>query len=109
VEADDGPQIGYPALPRGVSVYSSDGVLIGTVARVLENTREHIFDGIVVRTGGGNRFVDAPEVARITERRVTLTIDAAEAAELPEHPGTLANMGTSLRRTGRRWRRKLGR
>jgi hypothetical protein len=105
---DEGPQIGYPALPRGVEVRSSDGELVGTVARVLENTREHIFDGIVIRTPRGKRFVDAPEVARITVRRVTLTIDAAEAANLPEQPGTLANMGTSLRRRGRRLRRKLG-
>jgi hypothetical protein len=29
--------------------------------------------------------VDAPEVSRIAERRVTLSIDAAEAAALPEH------------------------
>ena len=36
-----------------------------------------------VDTEQGRRFVDAPEVARITLRRVTLTIDAAEAAELP--------------------------
>ena len=49
---------------------------------MLDNAREHIFDGIVVKTEKGNRFVDAPEVARITERRVTLTINAVEAAEL---------------------------
>ena len=42
-----------------------------------------IFDGIVVRTPTGTRFVDAPEVARITERTVTLTIGAAEAEALP--------------------------
>ena len=51
---------------------------------MLDNAREHIFDGIVITTPDGRRFVDAPEVARITEQRVTLTIDAAEAqAELP--------------------------
>ena len=51
--------------------------------KVLDNAREHIFDGIVIATPGGQRFVDAPEVARITEKRVTLTIDAEEAARLP--------------------------
>ncbi len=80
---DDGHQIGYKLLPRGVPVHTSDGVEIGKVHRVQDNAREHIFDGIVITTPDGRRFVDAPEVARITEERVTLTIDAAEARELP--------------------------
>jgi hypothetical protein len=80
--SDDDHQISYHALPRGVAVVTSDGVQIGTVHRVLDNAREHIFDGIVVRTKDGNRFVDAPEVAGITLRQVTLTIDAGEAAQL---------------------------
>ena len=80
---DDGHQIGYKLLPRGVPVHTSDGVEIGKVHRVQDNAREHIFDGIVITTPDGRRFVDAPEVARITEKRVTLTIDAAEARELP--------------------------
>jgi hypothetical protein len=84
---DDGQQIGYQALPRGVPVFTSDGVELGKVHRVQDNAREHIFDGIVVSTPGGRVFVDAPEVARITVRRVTLTIDAAAAENLPEQAG----------------------
>jgi hypothetical protein len=106
---DDGHQIGYQALPRGVAVVSADGVQVGSVDRVLDNAREHIFDGIVIRTQGGRRFVDAPEVARIAERRVTLTISAAQAAELPEHRGRLGALETRARRAGRRWRRRLSR
>ena len=98
---DDDHQIGYQALPRGVPVHAADGVQVGTVHRVLDNAREHIFDGIVIETGQGKRFVDAPEVARITLRRVTLTIDAAEAAELPPP--------TRPQRIGRWRRRFLGR
>ena len=97
--ADEGHQIGYQALPRGVPVVSSDGVELGTVHRVLDNAREHIFDGIVIRTPDGRRFVDAPEVARIAERRVTLTITAEEARALPEYGG----MDSGLRRAWRRW------
>jgi hypothetical protein len=85
---DDGVAISYKVLARGTPLLSSDGVELGTVDRVLDNAREQIFDGIVMRTAGGDRFVDAPEVARITERRVTLTIDADEAATLPVYePG----------------------
>jgi hypothetical protein len=75
---------------------------------VLDNAREHIFDGIVINTDNGRRFVDAPEVARITRRQVTLTIAAAEADGLPEHRGLAGALETNLRRTGRRWRRRFG-
>ena len=105
---EEGHQIGYQALPRGVPVIAVDGVEVGRVHRVLDNAREHIFDGIVIRTDDGRRFVDAPEVARIAERRVTLSITAAEAGGLPEHRGKLGAMETELKRAGRRWRRRLG-
>ena len=105
---DPGHAIGYKVLPKGTPVVTCDGVEIGTVAKVLDNAREHIFDGIVVSTPNGRRFVDAPEVARITTKRVTLTIDAAAARELPEHGGMRAAMETRARRAGRRWRRRLG-
>src|SRR4051794_35925148 len=104
---EDDHQIGYQALPRGVPVQTSDGAQIGTVHRVLDNAREHIFDGIVIDTPDGRRFVDAPEVARITPRRVTLTIDAGDAAELPAHTGKLGAMQTRAQRAGRRWKRRL--
>jgi hypothetical protein len=107
--SDEGLQIGYKALPRGVPVHTSDGERLGTVHRVLDNAREHIFDGLVVSTADGRRFVDAPEVARIAERRVTLTIGAAEARELPEYGGKRAALQTRAQRAGRRWRRRLSR
>lgn len=79
----DGPAISYHALRRGTLVRASDGSEVGRVRRVLDNAREHIFDGIVIETPGGNRFVDAPEVAHIAERAVTLSISAAEVDALP--------------------------
>lgn len=81
---DDGLAVHYSAVERGTPVYSSDEVEIGRVDEVLDNYREHIFDGIVIETAAGElRFVDAPEVKRTAERAVTLSIDAAAAAELP--------------------------
>jgi len=106
---DDGHAISYLALPRGVPVHASDGAQVGTVHRALDNEREHIFDGIVIDTPDGRRFVDAPEVARIAERRVTLTITAAEAAQLPEAPGITHRLQHSARRTRSRWWRRFGR
>ena len=87
---DDGHAIGYKVLKRGTPVRSADGVEIGTVRRVQDNAREHIFDGIVIDTPAGRRFVDAPEVARIFERAVVLTIDAEAARELPEQGSAAA-------------------
>jgi hypothetical protein len=109
---DEGHAVSYKLLAQGTAVHSSDGVEVGRVARVLENPREHIFDGIVITTSNGERFVDAPEVARIAERRVTLSIDAAEAAALPPpDPGApefKANLsgGRLSRFFGGAWRRK---
>ena len=74
----------YTAVTRGTPVYSSDEVEVGKVDEVLDNFREHIFDGIVLDTPGGQlRFVDAPEVARTAELAVTLNITAAEVDQLP--------------------------
>jgi hypothetical protein len=110
--ADDEHAISYDVLRRGTPVVDGEGADVGTVHEVLDNAREHIFDGIVVATPGGRRFVDAPEVARITNRRVTLTIDAATVAALPEHsalPRAVTGLGDELRRGASRLRRRLGR
>ena len=81
---DDGHAVHYSAVERGTPVYSSDEVELGVVDAVLDNYREHIFDGIVMQIPGGElRFVDAPEVGRTAERAVTLTLTAEEAAALP--------------------------
>jgi sporulation protein YlmC with PRC-barrel domain len=106
---DDGQQIGYKVLPRGTPVHTSDGERLGTVYRVQDNAREHIFDGIVVSTPNGRVFVDAPEVSRITEKRVTLTIDAEEAKALPEHRGMRGSIETRAKRRAQRWKRRFSR
>jgi hypothetical protein len=86
VAIDDGIAVSYTALQTGIPVYGSDEVEAGTLREVLDNAREHIFDGIVMETRSGVRvFVDAPEVARTAERAVTLNITAAEAEALPPH------------------------
>ena len=97
---DDGHAVHYSAVTRGTPVFSSDDVEVGKVVEVLDNYREHIFDGLVIEApDGARRFVDAPEVARTAERAVTLNITAEEAARL----GPPAGGGGGLRRLfGRR-------
>jgi Mrp family chromosome partitioning ATPase len=84
-DTDDGYAISYKVLERGTPVCDRDGGAVGSVRQVLENEAEHIFDGLVIDTPAGERFVDAPEVARIAEQRVTLTLDAPGVAALPQH------------------------
>jgi hypothetical protein len=84
VAIDDGHAVHYTAVQKGTPVYDSEEVETGKVVEVLDNYREHIFDGLVVQTPDGSRhFVDAPEVARTAERAVTLTITADEVRRLP--------------------------
>ena len=103
---DDGHAVHYTAVSLGTPVYGSDEVEVGRVIEVLDNYREHIFDGIVMETADGvHRFVDAPEVARTAERGVTLTITAGEAAELPPPE---KGPGLFRPRTGKLSRRLFG-
>jgi hypothetical protein len=102
---DDGAAVHYTAVAKGTPVISSDGEQVATVLEVLDNYREHIFDGLVIQTNDGvHRFVDAPEVARTAERAVTLGITADEVSKLgpPEAPsgagGTVKRLFGGFRR-----------
>ncbi|HEX8647443.1 MAG TPA: hypothetical protein VF715_11125 [Thermoleophilaceae bacterium] len=111
---DRGHRIAFEALERGVRVESSDGQEVGRVKRVMIVHEKHLFDGIVVRTPAGDRFVDAPEVDEIFERLVTLKIDGEEAGRLPKpsaNPGAMRIDPRSFGRgRGRRmWDRFTGR
>ena len=110
---DDGSAVHYTAVERGTPIFSSDEVEVGTVERILDNYREHIFDGIVMQTPAGDyRFVDAPEVKRTAERAVTLTITAAEAERLPppeKGPGEFEirrGAGKVARKFGFGWKKR---
>jgi hypothetical protein len=109
---DIGEPIHYAAVARGTPVYSSEGVEVGRVEAMLDNYREHIFDGVVFTdSNGAERFADAPEVARTAERGVVLTLDVEEARSLgpPEkgHARFVPNLraGRLARLFGGGWRR----
>jgi hypothetical protein len=108
---EDGAAVHYTAVTEGTPVFSSDDVEVGRVLQVLDNYREHIFDGLVIETRDGDvRFVDAPEVRRTAELAVTLTITAAEAEQLPPPEKGVReygpNRGRLGRLMGRSWKRK---
>ena len=77
-----GEPVSYLTLQAGTPVTSSDGERVGTVAHVLYDADEDIFDGIVVETHHGHRFVDAPEVAAIHSDDVRLSIHGVTTEDL---------------------------
>ena len=81
---DHGSPIAYTVLAEGTPVLTSDGTEIGRVKRVLADEGADIFDGIVVDTPEGDRFVDAPDVAALYERGVVLKLSAEQARSLKE-------------------------
>jgi len=80
---DEATPIAYTALQPGTPVQSSDGQEFGSVQAVLVVEEVDVFDGIVVETPDGLRFVDADHVGSITTAYVRSTLSAQEATELP--------------------------
>jgi sporulation protein YlmC with PRC-barrel domain len=105
-----GHPIAYTALQPGTPVQSSDGDQVGTVEAVLVDEKVSVFDGIVIRTAAGRRFVDADQVGSIFTTRVCTTLSAEEAANLPQpEPSTLVDIkpaGSMGRRLGRMFGRR---
>ncbi|MBD3925128.1 hypothetical protein IEZ26_10885 [Nocardioides cavernae] len=79
-------RIAYTALQPGTPVQTSDGYDFATVQAVLVDEKVSVFDGIVVETAEGARFVDADQVASIytTHVRTTLSREQARNLALPE-------------------------
>ena len=99
---DDTP-ISYEAAARGTPVLSSAGTQIGTLEHVLEVPELDVFDGIVIATKAGLRFIDADYVQQITRSHISCSLDNTQAAHLPPpegspvyHVDALADSGHSL-------------
>jgi hypothetical protein len=80
---EGGDPIAYTALQPGAAVQCSDGQEFGTVETVLIVEEVDVFDGIVVKTDDGLKFVDADLVGQIFTTRVLTKLSLAEAANLP--------------------------
>jgi hypothetical protein len=80
---DEGRPISYEALEVGTPVASTTGTRFGTVEHVLQIPSLDLFDGIVVKTRHGARFVDRDQIVDITTTVVRCAITDEEAAALP--------------------------
>ncbi len=86
-EANDHP-IAYTALQPGTPVQTSGGDQFATVQAVLVDEKVSVFDGIVVQTSEGTRFVDADQIGSIYTSYVRTTLSAEQAADLPLPDGS---------------------
>ena len=84
---DDTP-ISYEAAARGTPVLSSAGTQIGTLEHVLQVPELDVFDGIVIATEAGVRFIDADYVQQITRSHIRCSLDDMQAAQLPPPQGS---------------------
>jgi|SRR5262245_992291 len=75
--------IAYSALEPGTPVQTSDGHQFATVQSVLVDEKVSVFDGIVVQTAEGTRFVDADYIGAIYTSYVCTTLSGEQAANLP--------------------------
>ena len=86
-EVPDHP-IAYTALQPSTPVQTSDGSNFATVQAVLVDEKVSVFDGIVVQTAEGTRFVDADHIGSIYTTCVCTTLSAEQAANLPLPEGS---------------------
>jgi hypothetical protein len=106
VVSDTAEPVSYEGVPLGVPVLSSSGGQIGTLIKVLELPSEDLFDGVIVDTHHGHRFVDRDQIAEITTDYIRCSIDDAAAAALPEPSGNAeydANAGYGEGKSFREW------
>ncbi len=105
----DETPIAYEAAVLGSPVLTSNGTAIGTLEHVLEVPDLDLFDGIVVATHHGLRFVDADRVTRITRSKLRTDLSDAEAAQLPAPSGPPVYHVDALQDSGHNLHDVLGR
>ena len=88
-----GYPIAYTALQPGTPVQTRDGHPFATVQAVWVDEKVAVFDGIVVQTAEGTRFVDADQIDSIHTTHVHTTLSAEQAVNLrAARPSTQAGI-----------------
>jgi len=104
--SDTAEPVSYEGVPEGVPMLSLTGQQFGTLEKVLEIPSEDLFDGVIVKTHYGRRFVDRDQIDEITTEYIRCDLDDDAAAKLPEpsgDPAYEANAGYGEGNTFREW------
>ena len=100
--------VSYRAAVPGAPVLTRSGKEIGTLEHVLEVPDLDLFDGIVIATDWGLRFIDAGRVELITITNIRCSLDDAEADRLPPPDGAAVYRVSSLDEIGDSLHERLG-
>ena len=100
--------ISYQAAVPGSPVLTRSGQEIGTLEHVLEVPETGRFDGIVIATDWGLRFIDADRIELITICNIRCSLDDAEAGRLPPPVGAAVYRVSSLDEIGDSLHERLG-
>jgi hypothetical protein len=84
---EDGEPISYLALATGTPVVGLSGTEFGTVEHVLQVPELDEFDGIVISTKHGLRFVDRDQISDITTTIVHCELSDEQVESLPAPHG----------------------
>ena len=101
--------ISYQAAELGTPVLSSTGTRIGTLEHVLQIPELDVFDGIVIATEAGLRFIDADSIREITRGHIQSSLDDDQARRLPPPDGPPVYRVDALEDTGHSFHDVLGR
>jgi hypothetical protein len=105
----DETAVSYEGAVLGTPVLSRTGSRIGTLEHVLEVPDLDLFDGIVIATHHGLRFIDADRVTRITRSELETDLDDEQANALPAPDGPPVYHVDALQYSGHNLHDYLGR
>jgi hypothetical protein len=83
----EGTPVSYQALAKGTPMLNQAGDSFGTVEHVLQVPELDLFDGVVVKTRHGLRFVDRDAISSITTTQVRCDLSADDVENLPRPDG----------------------
>lgn len=109
VRKGDEHAVSYLAAVPGTPVLTRSGKEIGTLEHVLEVPQLDLFDGIVIATDWGLRFVDADQIDVITIRHIRCSVEDAESDRLPPPDGSAVYRVNALEEIGDSLHERLGR
>ncbi|MEV4706455.1 PRC-barrel domain-containing protein [Actinoplanes sp. NPDC049316] len=100
---DLGAPQSFLVLADGTPVYDRAGDKAGTVAHVLADDRDEIFQGLVLDTPQGHRYAPAAQIDGLFEHGVIVAVPAAQLPEPAENAAADDDSLTDGLRRAWRW------
>jgi uncharacterized protein YrrD len=81
------PEVAWKAIQGGAQVFSSEGIDVGTVSRVVGDAEADVFTGLAIklRALGHEHFVPSEQVRAIWPDRIDVSLTEQQVKQLPQH------------------------